>query len=216
MGGARRMPRPKGYHWDAVEPEIHPANGRPSCRWCRGRVDPPRRTFCGDPVCVAEWRRRMSWGLTRRGVYERARGVCALCGLDLTTVTPGHATTQAYLAACYERDRPARPLAGMVLDAHGAPYPPATWHERHRAAVAWYAAHRIPLSRDPWDADHILPVSQGGDWFAWDNLRCLCVPCHRVKTRADAASRAQARRAAQHAAGHDRRHGRRRPRRRAG
>lgn len=32
-----------------------------------------------------------------------------------------------------------------------------------------------------WEADHILPVVEGGD-SALDNIRTLCIPCHRAAT----------------------------------
>ena len=43
---------------------------------------------------------------------------------------------------------------------------------------------------DGWEADHIVPLwvaHLSGDWTAWDpeNVRLLCVPCHKVKTRND-------------------------------
>ena len=34
-----------------------------------------------------------------------------------------------------------------------------------------------------WDADHILPVAEGGGECDLDNLRTLCVLCHRTQTR---------------------------------
>ena len=33
-----------------------------------------------------------------------------------------------------------------------------------------------------WEADHILPVVEGGD-SNLDNMRTLCIPCHRAVTR---------------------------------
>jgi 5-methylcytosine-specific restriction endonuclease McrA len=34
-----------------------------------------------------------------------------------------------------------------------------------------------------WDADHILPVAEGGGECDLNNLRTLCLPCHRQQTR---------------------------------
>ena len=34
-----------------------------------------------------------------------------------------------------------------------------------------------------WDADHILPVAEGGGECDLDNLRTLCLLCHRRETR---------------------------------
>jgi 5-methylcytosine-specific restriction endonuclease McrA len=36
---------------------------------------------------------------------------------------------------------------------------------------------------DPWDVDHIIPVADGGTDDP-ENLRLLCIPCHRSVTRA--------------------------------
>lgn len=38
-------------------------------------------------------------------------------------------------------------------------------------------------------ADHRVPMSEGGDPFAWSNLRSICGPCHRTKTGRDIARR---------------------------
>ena len=35
-----------------------------------------------------------------------------------------------------------------------------------------------------WDADHILPVAEGGGECDLDNLRTLCLICHRTETQA--------------------------------
>jgi 5-methylcytosine-specific restriction protein A len=34
-----------------------------------------------------------------------------------------------------------------------------------------------------WEADHIVPVVEGGD-SGLDNVRTLCLPCHREETAA--------------------------------
>lgn len=33
-----------------------------------------------------------------------------------------------------------------------------------------------------WQADHIIPHSEGGE-FVLENLRTLCVPCHKERTK---------------------------------
>ena len=45
-----------------------------------------------------------------------------------------------------------------------------------------------------WHADHIVPVVEGGGECGLDNLRTLCLRCHKDETRALAARRAKARR----------------------
>jgi 5-methylcytosine-specific restriction endonuclease McrA len=44
-------------------------------------VRPGRLTFCSE-WCVEEWRLRSDPGHLRKRVFERDRGICALCGLD--------------------------------------------------------------------------------------------------------------------------------------
>jgi 5-methylcytosine-specific restriction endonuclease McrA len=56
------------------------------------------------------------------------------------------------------------------------------WRGRQRRC----AALGIPLARlrSPWDADHIVPVAEGGGECDLSNLRTLCIPCHRRATEA--------------------------------
>lgn len=44
-----------------------------------------------------------------------------------------------------------------------------------------------------WEADHIVPVIEGGGECDLTNLRTLCLPCHRKETAALAKRRAQRR-----------------------
>lgn len=53
---------------------------------------------------------------------------------------------------------------------------------RHRAALlAAWGLKRLNRS-SLWDADHILPVADGGGECGLDNLRTLCLRCHRRVT----------------------------------
>lgn len=77
-------------------------NGRNLCRFCKQEVQPPRKTFCsGERTkysrrkingvwtkvvyraghgCVHEWCLRNGPQYARQAVFDRDRGVCALCG----------------------------------------------------------------------------------------------------------------------------------------
>jgi 5-methylcytosine-specific restriction endonuclease McrA len=50
------------------------------------------------------------------------------------------------------------------------------------AGLSFYGMKTITSRRSLWDADHILPVAEGGGQCDLDNLRTLCVPCHREVT----------------------------------
>jgi 5-methylcytosine-specific restriction endonuclease McrA len=116
------------------------AQGNVVCRWCRGPVTPPRRTFCGD-ACVHEWKIRSSPWYVRREVKKRDKGICRLCG---TNVVKAHRE--------WTRSKP--PAADR------------------KARKAWRAA------RPRWEADHIVPVADGGGECGLENYRLLCRPCH--------------------------------------
>ncbi len=122
-------------------------SGRNLCRWCSLEVPRGRLTFCSN-YCVHEWRLRSDPGYLREKVFERDRGVCALCGID----------TVAEAAHLKRLRGPAR-LARY-----------AVWGLRPGAR------------RSLWDADHILPVVEGGGECDLDNLRTLCLKCHRAVT----------------------------------
>ena len=50
------------------------------------------------------------------------------------------------------------------------------------AGLSIYGMKTISARRSLWDADHILPVAEGGGQCDLDNLRTLCLPCHREAT----------------------------------
>lgn len=50
------------------------------------------------------------------------------------------------------------------------------------AGLSLYGMRSITSRRSLWDADHILPVAEGGGQCDLSNLRTLCLPCHREST----------------------------------
>lgn len=114
--------------------------GEPICRWCRGPVARPRRTFCGE-ACVHEWKIRSSPYYVRQQVKKRDKGTCRLCGFNV-------------VKAHREWTR-GKPPAGD-----------------RAARKVWRAA------RPRWEADHIVPVADGGGECGLENYRLLCRPCH--------------------------------------
>lgn len=124
------------------------SGGRPLCRWCGLEILPGRRrTFCSE-WCVNEWRLRTQPGYLREKVFERDRGVCAVCGID-----------------CEAEWRRLKRLRGAA---------------RTRAFASW--SLRAGARRSLWDADHIVPVVEGGGECDLENMRTLCLICHRRAT----------------------------------
>ncbi len=50
------------------------------------------------------------------------------------------------------------------------------------AGLRIYGLGSIKARRSLWDADHIVPVAEGGGQCDLDNLRTLCLLCHREET----------------------------------
>jgi 5-methylcytosine-specific restriction protein A len=50
------------------------------------------------------------------------------------------------------------------------------------AGLRLYGMASITSRRSLWDADHIIPVAEGGGQCDLDNLRTLCLLCHRTAT----------------------------------
>lgn len=56
--------------------------------------------------------------------------------------------------------------------------------ESRTELLALWGLRSVRARRSLWDADHILPVAEGGGECDLDNLRTLCLPCHREVTAA--------------------------------
>lgn len=143
-------------------------NGEKICYNCGGPLPKGRRFNCSSE-CSEEWRTKTSPGYMRVRVWERDRGVCALCGLDT-----------AALRLSFEKSRAAFKASG----------------DYYKTKADWLKANGIPAGRestDWWDADHIVPVIEGGGECGLENYRTLCIPCHNAVTR-QLHSRAKAKR----------------------
>jgi 5-methylcytosine-specific restriction endonuclease McrA len=159
-------------------------NGRALCRQCGAEVPRGRRTFCGE-TCVDDWAARHSPTLMRQRVFRRDRGVCALCGIDSAVL-------------------------GMALKAEWQRVKYASTPEQQRERAEFRRRYRWFFRRRTyWDADHIVPVVEGGSECSLANIRTLCVPCHQRVTKEQTRNRASRRRRQQRfgqAAGRHERH----------
>lgn len=169
------------HDWNALR-------ARRSEGWCVcGRPVDPRVI---DEFDQAEWCSRACFndvalrcGLVKASILvaERDRGICSLCGSDAGTATRAIEHIRQIdrwdfrLTYLENRDRTAvsREAVALILAAWGV----------------------TDESRALWDADHIVPVIEGGGGCGLDNYRTLCVTCHRGETATLATRRAEARRA---------------------
>lgn len=157
------------------------------CTWCGGAVPKGARSWC-RPVCVDEWTIRNQPAAARAAVLARDRGICASCGADCAARTAKLRALQGAVKATLSQfHRPTEPAAS----AFSAGCLTLAGCRRAVPLDRYYVGAPIPPT---WEADHIVPVCEGGGFCGLDNYRTLCVFCHRRETAALAARRAQARR----------------------
>ncbi|HEX4770969.1 MAG TPA: HNH endonuclease signature motif containing protein [Bryobacteraceae bacterium] len=78
----------------------------------------------------------------------------------------------------FERDRGICAACGLDCVSEYARIRRLRGAAKANAILSWQLRGRKSL----WDADHILPVSQGGGECDLDNMRTLCLKCHRART----------------------------------
>lgn len=131
-----------------------PKQPRGHCRWCGQPVQPPRRSWCSD-ACVTEYTVRSGMAVAEQ-VLKRDHGVCAQCGIDCEEVR----------ALMRRVNRVTRYM---------------TWYRDAQFRSQWGPWGFDP-SRRTWEADHIVPVVEGGGCCGLDNYRTLCLCCHKRET----------------------------------
>jgi len=134
-----------------------------------------RRSFCSDQ-CVNNWNLRRDPKVQTRFLLERDHGVCHLCGLDCLTL-------MAELRELRRRDRRERWGQHNAINVEGS-MPSDGYLEKLSARLMELEMplHLRDLCRRLWEADHIVPVSEGGGDCGPENLRTLCWACHRKET----------------------------------
>lgn len=154
------------------------------CRWCVKPLAPRRSSWCSD-ACHGEYMVRASGTWLRSAVHRRDKGVCALCEFDADAVV-----AQAH--ALWYGPSQARHYGEPASDRAG-----------YEALKADLKARGFPLDygmgpdgwKSLWEADHIVPVVDGAGACGLDNMRTLCVPCHKRVSADLAKRRAEERRA---------------------
>ncbi len=146
------------------------SNGEPICCFCDRPVGRGRRTWCSQE-CVDRFSLLTDWGYIRFKVFERDKGICAACGLDT------------------EKKREVHRIATHTLWRWANEHNIYEWINVKRSLERQWCIRR----GDIWDADHIIPVSEGGG-NELENLRTLCIRCHKLDTAQVAARAAERRR----------------------
>ena len=143
-----------------VNPSALPKNadGFTQCRWCCHSVKPPRKTFCSKE-CVHQHRIRTNPRYMKECVYRRDNAICALCNQDTKKI--------AREAKSYKASKNWKKYYEL-LEKNSIPPKRKLWLRGFGGGF--------------WDADHILAVHDGGGSCGLDNIRTLCIACHKQNT----------------------------------
>ncbi len=133
----------------------------------------------------------MSTRRTRPGGWvKRQRGLCRWCGAAVpkgrfTFCGPRCVhewklrTDPGYLRAqVFARDRGVCAQCGVDTEALRRNKRKLDYAARRQFEKEWGARRHL------WDADHIVPVAEGGGECDLSNMRTLCLKCHRTATAA--------------------------------
>jgi len=124
------------------------------------------------------------------GWVQRKRGTCRWCGAEVPAgrfTFCGEAcvhqwklrTDPGYLhAEVFARDRGVCAQCGLDTEALRKDKRKLDYAARRRFEREWGRRHTL------WDADHIVPVAEGGGECDLANMRTLCLKCHRAATAA--------------------------------
>lgn len=137
-------------------------NGRGLCRYCGEEVPNGRRTWCCDEHFNIA-RLECDSGYQRELVFERDHGVCAICGTDTKELK--------------------KLMREMLIRDRGNYW--GFQYEELKRALGFNADKSL------WEADHLIPVVEGGADKGLSNLRTLCVICHKRETKKLAKHRAK-------------------------
>jgi 5-methylcytosine-specific restriction protein A len=177
------------------------------CRFCGGDIPPKsrRRAWCSE-ACHDEGWVRASGSFARMKVAKRDAGKCEECRTDTRLIMRAYRE-----AAQIDHDGGTYRCRTCETELTTAGVCCGFWPEfvEARAARAAVIAEAEKLGftafdfymarwRDEdalWQMDHRIPVVEGGGTCGLDNLRTLCLPCHRKATAMLAARRVHARRA---------------------
>lgn len=162
------------------QPQGKGPNGRPFCRRCQKEVGPGRRTWCSQE-CIDAYLVTSSATGARHACFERDRGVCTVCKLDTHRLDGAirHAARAANRWQEYPDGVYASHPIQAVLDPDGKVWGARTTSKLIRRLTLEAHGYQGNHENTIWEADHIKPVKEGGGACGLDNLRTLCVPCHK-------------------------------------
>lgn len=132
------------------------------CRWCGAETPPTRTRWCSQN-CVDNYMIRNSSNMVRHHVKIRDKGICSNCGINCEEV-------RALMVRCWRLHKGERQYDFL-------------WSKSDRKNFfSQWGPWGNDSSRSLWEADHIVPVIEGGGCCGLDNYRTLCLACHKRET----------------------------------
>lgn len=167
--------------------------GKKLCTWCLTPCTGRRSTWCSDE-CVSAYFLVHDWKAVRAAVFKRDAGVCRHCARDTQRAQETHrkiihhAMRLAFPDRSYYFSRSVYTLRN---------HPDARVQRWRDLAVELATSFGFGATqytdREWWEADHIIERVRGGK-DALENLRTLCLRCHKIETARLARERADERR----------------------
>ena len=140
------------------------------CRYCKKPLQNKRLSWCGGWMapngCFTKAQQEGSWGHLRQAAWKRSKGKCELCGFDIA----------AMFKALSDYNQNARK---ETKDDKGCYNFQLASNRTQAFAKIIYGVKARNWPHDCWAADHILPISEGGDCLpGLEGVRILDLECH--------------------------------------
>jgi len=171
-------------------------NGNIVCSCGCGRPPGKGRRNWHSQECVDRWLWANSPQFVRSKLEERDKGVCAKCRVD--AIRAENRASVASWASMWQakhgmesriwRFRKANPGRWdvpkfLLSDRWGFWQPRVAEARRARLNALTADGWNVSRSTSWWEADHIVPVAEGGGQCGPENYRTLCCRCHVVVTK---------------------------------
>lgn len=155
--------------------------GHRKCRGCNSDVPKARATWCSN-----ECFDKFEPSRVRLACKNRDNGVCCICGVDTKRMRArfdaarfefGPNRNHYYGSGGF--DKQAFERAVTIFERRRTQRNKAGENRRRRMLAEGWPVHSC---RNWWEMDHIIPYSEGG-LTVLENVRTLCVVCHKKRTK---------------------------------
>lgn len=177
-----------------------PQVAKKTCKWCCTPLSGRRTAWCSK-----ECTDKLEKILRTADPYllERSNGKCEICGylvriaysmqhkhFDAIVEGMNQANEDCFEAYANLFDLKLDDRIGLTLQE--SYLPSDDFYQRTPRQVGEWIWKQQKQFDHCWEVDHVIPLSENG-WSCPTNMRILCIPCHKLETKALAKRRAQSR-----------------------